>query len=179
MGFWDIAKRMAQGKPAFEVPAAYKKEQDSWGETRREDVEPLSAETGERVHRNQRIGRDGQKVRAEAEIVQVKPRYSGAYVELWVTIRNNSPFDIHLDKVQALGTTLDIEYPLPPGGSRDFMIYTGLQPKTDGYTYAELYYRDRASGDYFCAMHAIEYRYETNGTYVVVEMHIVRPVKDV
>lgn len=179
MGFWDVAKRMIQGKPAFEVPTDYKKQKEDWGETPREEVEPFSDQSGNRVHRNQRIGQDGQKVQAEAEIVQVKPRYSGAYVELWVTVRNNSTFDIQMDRIQIFGTNQEFEYPLPPGGTRDFMIYSGLQPKTDGYKYAELYYRDRESGDYFCAMHAIEYRYETTGTYEVVEMHIVRPVKDV
>lgn len=179
MGFWDIAKRMAQGKPAFEVPAEYKKQQDDWGEGAQDDPASVVDQNGQRVHRNQRIGRDGQKVIAEAEIVEVKPRYSGEYVELWVTIRNNSQFDIMLDKITTLGTTQELDYPLSLGGTREFMVYKGLKPKTDAYKYAELYYRDQASGDYFCAMHMIVYRHESDGTCEVTEMNIVRPVKDI
>jgi len=180
MGFWDVAKRMIQGKPAFEAPQEKPQKQfDEWGDP----VEPTtqaddSVGDQERVHRNQRV-KGGYKVVAEAAIVGVRPHYSGDYVELWARIRNLSHFDIMLDKIYIFGAKQELDYVLTPGNEREFMIYQGKKLMHNSYKYAELYYRDQGSGDYFCAAHMIEYRHESDGSFEVVDLELVRPVKDV
>lgn len=177
MGFWDVTKRMLQGKPAFEMPPPDK---GGWEEPADEaDKQPDDLQGGDRIHRNQRIDSNGNKVIPEAEIVEVRPRYSGQYIELWVTIRNQSQIEVMLDKSFIFGVKQELDYPLPAGGQRDFLIYRGERRKDNGYKYAELYYRDEGSGDYFCAAHMIGYRHETDGTYDISALSLVRPIKDV
>lgn len=182
MGFWDVTKRMLQGKPAFEVPQQPQgKTVDEWGDPV-QDPDPLTAddsEWDERIHRNQRIDGSGVKIIPEVEVIEVTPRYSGDQVDLWVTVCNQSQYPVFLDKSYIFGVRQDLTYPLPSGGRRDFSIYRGKQPTNDGYKYAELYYRDDESGDYFCAAHMIVYEYQMDGTYRVNDMNLVRPIKDV
>jgi hypothetical protein len=181
MGFWDVTKRMLQGKPAFEVPAEKNpgKTVDEWGDPLIDPDEVAVTPVGERIHRNQRIDAAGRKMIAEAEIIDIQSRFSGAYVEVWATIRNNSPFEIMLDKIQAFGTKHELDYPLPPQATRQFQIYKGMQFTSNAYTYAELYYLDKGSGDYFCATHIVVYQHESDGTYDVADINLVRPIKDV
>lgn len=183
MGFWDAMKKMAQGKPVFEVPSSTQKGKvvDEWGDPV-QDPDPLTAddsEQGDRIHRNQRIDSSGQKIIPEIEIIQVEPRYSGEFVEVWVTIRNQSPYPVFLDKSYIFGAKQELDYPLSPGAQREFSIYRGKQLTNDSYKYAEVYYRDDESGDYFCAAHMIIYDHQSDGRYEVADMRLVRPIKDV
>lgn len=183
MGFWDVTKRLLQGKPAFEVPGSPQKGKavDEWGDPV-QDPDPVTSddsESGERIHRNQRVNSQGYKIVPEAEIIRVEPRYSGDAVELWVTIRNQSQYPVFLDKSYVFGVKQELDYPLPAGGQREFSIYRGKQLMNDGYKYAELYYRDDGSGDYFCATHMIVYDHRSDGTYEVDDLKLVRPIKDV
>lgn len=72
----------------------------------------------------------------------------------------------------------ELDYPLPLVGS-EFSIYRGKHLIHDSYKYAELYYRDDGGGDYFCATHMIQYEHGSDGIYDVVDMDLVRPIKDV
>lgn len=184
MGFWDVTKRLLQGKQAFEAPNSPQKGKavDEWGDPIDDpdpvDVHHVSA-TGDRIHRNQRVNNQGYKVIPEAEIIHTRPYVSGSSLELWVTIRNNAQFPIFLDKSVIFGFKQELDYPLSPGGTREFMIYRGAERRDNGYKYAELYYRDEGSGDYFCAAHMIGYEHRSDGTYEIDGFDLVRPVKDV
>ncbi len=183
MGFWDVTKRMLQGKPAFEVPQSAQKGKavDEWDDPVHDPdpVDVSDAENGERIHRNQRVNAQGYKIVPETEIIRVEPRYSGEYIDLWVTVRNQSQYPVFLDKTSIFGMKQELDYPLPPGGQRDFSIYRGKQLTHDSYKYAELYYKDEGSDDYFCATHMIQYDHQSDGRYDVVDMKLVRPIKDV
>lgn len=170
MGFFDAMKKMVQGKPVFEVPQS--------GQARQADGESTDT-SGDRVQRGQRIDNNGYKVIPEATFFGVEPRYSGDYVQLWVSVRNLSQHPIFLDKSYIFGVKQELDYPLPPGGMREFMIFNGKQIRNDSYKYAELYYRDDESGDYFCAAHMIQYNHQSDGTYDVVDLDLIRPIKDV
>jgi len=173
MGFFDVMKKMAQGKPIFEVPA---EDTRKWGSPAPDDSLPQ----GEKIERNVRYSTaSGQKIIPEVEFSQVEPRYSGDNVELWVTIRNISQYPLFLDKSYIFGVKQELDYPLSPGGQREFQIYRGAQRRDDSYKYAELYYRDEGSGDYFCAAHMIKYDHESDGTYDVVDLDLIRPIKDI
>lgn len=170
MGFFDAAKRMIQGKPVFEVPQDGQKQGDSVS---------VPDSSGQRIHRGQRVDDRGNKITPEATFFGVEPRYSGDYVQLWVSVKNLSKYPIFLDKCYIFGVKQELDYPLPPGGVREFMIYSGKQIRSDAYKYAELYYRDDESGDYFCAAHLIQYSHQSDGTYDVVDLDLIQPIKDV
>ncbi len=171
MGFFDAMKKMAQGKPVFEVSDANNRQTDTSGQD--------STGGGNRIHRGQRLDDRGNKVIPEATFFGVEPRYSGEYMQLWVSVRNDSPHPVFLDKCYIFGVKQELDYPLQPGGMREFMIYSGKLIRNDSYKYAELYYRDDESGDYFCAAHVIQYNHQSDGTYDIVGLDLIRPIKDV
>lgn len=184
MGFWDAMRKMVQGKPVFEVEPqgldSKGKAVDEWGDPL-QDADPVEPERGvaQQPVGSRRVDAHGNKIMPEVEICQVEPRYSGEMVELWVTIRNTSQFPVFLDKSYIFGVKQELDYPLSPSGQREFMIYRGNRPAHDNYKYAELYYRDEGSGDYFCAAHTIHYRHQSDGTFDIVDFDLVRPIKDV
>lgn len=174
MGFWDAMKKMAQGKPVFEVSAEDTKELGN------PETDSSTLSESEKIKRNVRYSTaNGQKIIPEVEFARVEPRYSGNNVELWATVRNISQYPVFLDKSYIFGVKEELDYPLSPGGSRDFRIYRGQQRRDDAHKYAELYYRDEGSGDYFCAAHMIKYDHQLDGAYDVVDLDLIRPIKDV
>lgn len=178
MGLFDALNKMIQGKPVFEVPDEDKR---GWNGTHhRADDTDKDSQSSERIHRRQRFSTDtGQKIVPEVEFTGVEPRYSGKYVELWVTVRNISQYPVFLDKSDIFGMKQELDYPLSPGGQREFRVYRGERRRDNSYKYAELYYRDEGSGDYFCAAHMIEYRHESDGSYDIVGLDLIRPIKDI
>lgn len=184
MGFWDVTKRMLQGKPAFEVPSTPQKGKtvDEWGDPIH-DPDPVDvgdATSDERIHRNQRYStKSGLKIIPEVEITRTEQRGSGANTELWVTVSNSSEYPVFVDKSVIFGASQELDYPLPPGGQRDFAIYRGHERRDGAYKYAELYYRDEGTGDYFCATHMIQYEHKSDGAYEIGDLRLIRPIKDV
>ena len=176
MGFWDVTKRMVQGKPAFEAPTP----EDDW-----DDDAPTTDFSEERAAKRQEADtadlydEKGYKHPPVAAIINVKDELSGDYYELWLTIKNQSDRDIILDKLTLLGTKFRANYPLSAGEQRVFQAYRGPRLTHDNYKKAELYYKDGPTGDYFRADHMLQYKYDADGTYQVVDFELFQPIYDV
>lgn len=179
MGFWGAASRMIQGKPVFEVPPSSDGGKDDWDDEKVSDQQQKASADGSRIHRNQRIDSRGNKVVPEAEIAHTRVDHNGQLIEMRATINNSSQFPVMLDKSIIFGYRQELDYVLSPGESREFMIYRGAERRDEAYKYAELYYKDNESGDYFCATHVIGYQYGSDGIYDVTDLRLVRPIKDV
>lgn len=179
MGFWDVTKRLLTGKRGFEAPppdtswdndaptADYADDKYSDNPTVREQPSTSLYDSG------------GYKHVPEATLRFEKNHVSGSRVEIWATIENHSERPLDIDKVVILGARREIDYPLGPHGSREFKIFSGQVPTHDHYTKAELHYKDHQTGDYFRADHVIEYHYESDKTYSVVEFKPIHPIKDI
>jgi hypothetical protein len=161
MAFFETFKRIVQGKPPFEAPKPDGQDQQSTQQTQ-------AAPTA----------RSGPKVIPEVEIERTTSRSDGSRMQVTCIIQNNSQGVIELDKIQLLGTSLELDNFLRPGEERQYNVYNGNRLQHTNYRTAELYYKD-ASGDYFCANHNIEYDQEADNTYVITEMQLQRPIRDV
>ena len=180
MGFWDVTKRVLQGKPGFEAP----ENDDSW-----DDDNPTTDFAEERqAKRDESSGSDGTHGLVDEKgykhpplvtLTNVKSDFNGKNLELWVTIKNTSDRDVFLDKITLLGATTRFSYPLAAGAQRVFRSYNGPKPVHDHYKRTELYYKDAETGDYFRVDHLIQYQYETDGTYDVVDFECIEPVYDI
>lgn len=183
MSFWDVTKRMMQGKPAFEVSDT----DDGWqddadaptieyaeerAQKRSEHTTAASPETG-------LYDAHGVKHIPVVSTIAVRFDNHGANIDLWATIKNQSARGVELDKIALLGTHFGLHYPLAPGAQHDFKIYSGPQITHGNYKKAELYYKDTQSGDYFRADHLIEYKYETDKTYDVNGLRLLMPIHDI
>lgn len=178
MGFWDITKRMIQGKPAFEAPKT--DANDNWDD----DAPTTDFAEDKQAKREDNASQSlydetGNKHIPVAGVVHTKYTMSGANTEVWATIRNHSERSVMLDKIMLLGQRTDLDYELRPGLERDFRVFHGPRTNHDNYKKAELYYKDTLSGDYFRADHLIGYKYESDKTYSVDELELLTPINDV
>lgn len=182
MSFWDVTKRMMQGKPAFETPQSA----DQWDDdapttdfSEDRDAKRAAEQAPPAPVQNGLVDEHGNKHIPVAAVINVRPDNSGASVELWATIKNQSDRELSLDKITLLGTLFRLNYPLAPGAQRVFKVYSGPQLTHDNYKKAELYYKDVPTGDYFRADHLLEYKYESDKTYDVNDMRLLMPINDV
>ncbi len=162
MGFFDVLKNLATGKPGFEMPGASA-----------EREEPQAAPTN-----SEAPVRRGPKVVPVVEIERSTYRTNGSQMQVTCIIQNNSQGTIELDKIRLLGSSLELDSFLRPGEERQYNVYNGNRPNNTHYHIAELYYKDE-SGDYFCANHFIEYDREPDGTYVITDFKLQHPIRDV
>jgi hypothetical protein len=104
--------------------------------------------------------------------------HDGSHMEINLFIANHSNQELLIDKVMLFGHRHDIDFSLHPGQSREFMVYRGPLMDNHNYTTAELHYRTPA-GDYFSAMHNIEYEEKFEHKYVPHRIRFYGPVKDI
>lgn len=177
MGIWDVTKRLIQGKPGFETP----KDPDAWSD----NDEPTTDFAEDRLAKKEQVANaslvdaHGNKHIPIATIHRVRTLTSGNNAQVWMILKNESDRTILLDKITLLGAKFGIQYPLVPGGEREFQVFHGPLLVHDHYKTAELYYRDQISGDYFRADHLLEYSYESDHTYEVVDTKLIPPIRDV
>lgn len=174
MGFWDITKRVLQGKPAFQSA-----QHDEW-----EDDAPTDEYAEERHTKRDEIqerdlyDQNGEKHPPVVEVSHAKYTLSGTTTEVWATICNRSDREVVLDKIDLFGSIAQLNYPLHPNQQREFRVYSGPQQAHDNYKKAQLYYKDVLSGDYFRADHLISYTYE-HEFYHIGAMKLINPIYDI
>lgn len=168
---------MIQGKPAFEVP----KDPDAWSD----NDEPTTDFSEDRQAKKEQaansslVDSNGNKRIPVATIHRVRTLISGNNAQIWMILKNESDRTLILEKITLLGVRFEIHYPLGPGDEREFQVYRGALLAHDNYKTAELYFRDEASGDYFRADHLLEYSFEANSTYEIVDTKLIMPIRDV
>ena len=166
MGFFDVLKNLADGKPPFEVPP-----EDGRAVNANQQHQPEQ-------HKEDKMFQ-GPKVIPEVEIERTVSKVdSGKGVQVQCIIQNNSDGTIELDKIRLLGTTRELDIFLKPGEERECTVYQGPRPTNMNHHVAELCYKDQ-TGDYFCADHQIEYDDEGDGTFILTDMNLRRPIRDI
>src|SRR6266536_4117356 len=146
MGFFS---NLLQGKPAFENP-----EQPD-----RQDNDDAAA------------GPAGPKILPLVVITRVDCRLNGDRMDVYTKIANRSAGTIELDKVRIFGTTRELDNYLKPGEEKQYLLYSGQRPLDMNKDECEIDYKD-ASGDYFAAIHDIEFKRESDRTYSIRNLKI-------
>ena len=178
MGFWDVTKRMLQGKPAFEVPKS--DDNENWDDDAPTTDFAEDREAKRAKQTNQSLyDANGNKHIPIVGVSHTKYTLSGPNTEVWATIHNHSERSMMLDKIILLGQRTELDHELGPGREREFRVYHGQRMVHDNYKKAELYYKDTLTGDYFRADHLVGYKYETDKTYSVDELELLTPINDV
>jgi len=170
--FFDGLKRMLTGQPVFrpgeDSDEAVRKNDN------REDVEekPEHPFTGQPIPQ-------GPKPRPQAIVERVECRTSGPNMEITVHIQNMSNEQIMLDKILLLNSRHELDRQLRPGERAEFVnVYRGPRPNNRNYSNCEVQYQD-STGDYFSAIHNIQFKQEPDNTYVIDDIRFVPPVKDI
>lgn len=126
----------------------------------------------------------GAKLVPEIEITRVEPHLSEdqKHVELWVTVRNESEFEIELTRIECFGLHTDPNRFLRARESHELKVYTGDTPHDHHQHKAFVDYKIVSNGDYFRMEFVIEYHYEQNEHgefYIPKEFKRVGPVRDI
>ena len=156
MGFFEGLGRMVKGEPVFQA-----------GD---------SSSNGGEGDKNS--SSSGVKNIPVVIVEQVDHRDQSGQAESYWTVKNTGNKTVILDKIIAFGQTQPHERYLQPSEEFEIRVYRGPSLQNGSYTKAELQYRDE-SGDYFSSEHLIEYSAESDGTYEVVRVRFLSPVRDI
>lgn len=164
MGFFDVLKNVASGKPGFEVPD----DLQSPG-AQNQDGSPPPIRTGPKVIPRVQIER------VETHIDSARP-----HMRVRAHIQNDSDVAVEIDRIRLLGTQKELgARQLNPGQSFEFDVYDGPRPTHTGGENDDAYvtFKD-TGGDYFESRHRVEFRQEADNTYSVSKMVYTVP-KDI
>jgi len=157
-GGWSVFKRILSGKPAFEGGVS-----TQGGSEAAHSTNDAHASSGY-------LQSSGKKVYPVVRISKCDFHRAGDHAELRVDVHNESPFEIELDKLRALGVTTELDTRLQPHGSREFLVYRGHALHNQPQGKAELVYKIMGNGDYFMHPHDYVTQRESDGVYLITEL---------
>ena len=178
MGFWDFIGRMYDGKPIFDERDFH----DEDGQPLPVDdieVQPTPNRYSPRPSNELPIDDHGQEIYPSVQIVQSGCHESGdKYLNLWVTIKNNSDRILELETTDIIGQKQRCMHRFTPGQQRQIEVYKGPVPANDNYKYATLYFKELSSGHYFNSAHQILYHVERSSRYLPMNFKYLRTFKN-
>ena len=113
------------------------------------------------------IDEEGSKIFPKVYIKDVNFQGNDSRAELWVDVINDSPYQIHLDKISLLGRTMELDYNILPGGTKQLLAYRGETIKNQPDSRAELWYKIIDNDDYFMNRHTMIYQADASGIYSI------------
>lgn len=178
MGMWDFVRKMAEGKPVFEPSDEAKSTSgppSSEAPVQRIEVTPAPAPPVA----SPLVDDQGRKMIPQLTMAHCRSHVNGGQLEVTAWITNTSAVAVRIAEIVLLGSKTHIDRDLAPGEAHEVVLYRGSAPKDDTAHKAELYYKIKENGDNFCADYMIEYYRESNGAWLVEELHPERIVRDV
>ena len=127
---------------------------------------------------------NGEKVIPVVSVERVESHLSSdmKHVEIWVTLKNHSDFEIELTRVNLWRQHSSPGRFLKPGEGYEIRMYAGETRTDDAEHTAEVQYKIVQTGDYFQADYRIDYRSEHEGDndfYIPEELKLIEPVRDI
>lgn len=177
MGFFDGLGRMFKGEPIF-IDESKKDGQsndndDPW---RQDDPTP----EGQAVPaKSLLVDAKGRKVIPTIRLDHCKSYVNGSTMTVTAWATNTGDVEVELDKIEMLGVRYELDRFLNPGKAHEVTIYKGPAPTDESYHEAILHYKIVKNGDYFAAEFMIEYNRESNGVYIVEELHPESVIRDI
>ncbi|MNQ06400.1 hypothetical protein D3C85_191520 [compost metagenome] len=178
MGFFEGLGKMFQGKPLFEDHSDHKSQVDPGDDPWRKDAESAAKESTT-PEASLLVDEKGRKIIPEIRLERCKSYVNGneMMVTAWATNAGN--VEVELDKIEILGMRYELDRFLSPGKGHEVTLYKGPVTMDDSHDEATLHYKIVENGDYFAAEFMIEYNRESNGVYVVEELHPESVVRDI
>lgn len=166
MGLWNFTKRMFQGKPVFDSPG----ESDPPSQSNDPNAgysqnQPAEKPGQAKTHQSHRYDDGGNKQPPAVVITSCRNQVVSSGTQVWATIYNKSPINVHIDRVTLCGVTTTINCPLAPNEQRDFMVYGAPLPASPSDCYAQVYVKDKGTGEYFAAQHMVKFTDNQDGTF--------------
>ena len=183
MGFFDGISKMIKGQPMYDNS----QQDDGWSSSSKKSVKSANQEESyhwgdETVEPTQKpaapdIQKQGPKVIPKIGIIHSHFRENGLNMDVYATVKNMSQGVIWLDKIRMIKSVRELDDDLLPGQEHEYRMYSGIRPNNIHEDEAHLIFKD-ATGDYFDAIHFIEYKIQSDKNYVVTEFkpHYIKDV---
>ena len=185
MGMWDFIRKMAAGKPVFEEPPAQTRDEDlqpGWNE---EDAAPGWKPEGNQPPAMRRssvrsnfVDERGRKIIPKLSVTHCKSHLNGNQLDTTVWFTNDSLMEVELEKFMILSFTTRVGRRLQPGEGHEVRVYHGNVPMDDHDQKAQLFYKIVENGDGFRADYWVEFDRQSNGMYLIEELHADPNVHD-
>lgn len=164
MGFFDVMRRMAEGKPAFEDENA--------GTPQNQQPNPEQKPQAQ-------IKKGDDHSFPVVYVKRTKTNLNGNKMDVYCQIVNDWPEEVMLDKITIGGAKREIDNFLKGHEEREFLVYSGPRFSQQVYE-AQLDYKTQHEGDYFRAVHDVTCAYhDEDKTYSVNELRLRRPILDI
>ncbi len=123
---------------------------------------------------------NGAKIAPEVDIVEVEPHESGdgKHLELWVTLRNNSEFEVQVMRIELLKQRVMPGRFLKPNEEHELQVYRGDTPTNDSERKAYVQYKIVENTDMFQAEFRVDYHYDDD-KYIPEEFVLIKPIRDI
>lgn len=121
---------------------------------------------------------NGQKVMPRLSVTRVKTTQSGAKMQTYGWIQNDSPFAIEVTGGSVAGQRLAVRQQLEAGRGKEVKLYDGATMTNNRYDDALIDFRIVQNGDYFQQKFHIEYEYQHDGSYLIEELHAEAYTRD-
>lgn len=183
-GFLSVLKRLIVGQPAFvDTPsqtAPEHREINAWIDQPISDGSDAPVDQLPPLPRHDRFHDDhGQKLHPVVRIEHCETKlHTPGRMDIWVLVRNESEFNLEIDRFELLGNRRDMNQYLSPGQQRQLLIYSGSMPHDTRDTTARLCYKIVDNGDMFLAQYHVRYESEDTGYFSVAALDLMSPIRD-
>lgn len=123
---------------------------------------------------------NGHKVHPEVTITNLKTSRNGDRMETYAYIRNSSPYEIEARSVSLMGQRNPLRVVVAAGGmsKSQVKLYSGPIARDDNNSDAHLDLLITSNGDYFQQEFDVEFDRQSDGTYLIEELHADNHVRD-
>jgi hypothetical protein len=177
--FLDFMKKMVEGKPVFEDEnkTAAPQSQDAPKSPFGAPVLPTNSTPPD--GNESKIVKHQPNTFPVIEVRRVKTHDDGTNIQVYCQLQNTWDEEILIDKIRVLDRKIELDFYLPPGDVRDFLVYKGPRLRRED-KHAEIDYCTSRDKDYFRAEFIVKYTYnQEEGTYTIDEMVLDDPIRDI
>lgn len=127
------------------------------------------------------VNANGRKITPDIDVHNLKSYRQGTdkmLVKAWVL--NQSPDQvIRVDTTYLMKQKRTQNQEINPGSSRELTLYDGPIARNENESTAQITYRLKINNDVFMENYQVEYNLESDGTFVVEELHDDGPIRDI
>lgn len=159
MGLFDTLSKMITGEPVFD--AQRDSSPKGAGDTQGMDAQSRDATRTETGH----------KIEPSIRVSRVKTSRNGNKMVSYAWVQNNSAFAVEVTRFYVGGQSAGMNYLLSASQGKEVKIYDGAVKDNDKDHDAYLDCKITQNGDYFRQHFHVEYNRESDGGYVIEELH--------
>src|SRR5688572_9137705 len=168
MGFFQSLGRLIKGEPVYQ-PGDQPQQQQ--GPQPQSGPMPAGPPTSAPAP-------TGPKVLPQVMIDRWQCVENGAGLHCEINIRNYSQGGITLDRIELLNTRDQLGNFLDPGEEYEYQFQLQQRPHDTYANECKLYFKNEA-GDYFMAVHQVEFEKQPDNTYSIQRFRLLPPIRDV